>query len=136
MDFFIRYIDAYNANNDIESDQHVDPNVGPFGKTYEKQFLPLIKPSPITMNVLVLDKILNAILDGNDVTSDSSSDEEPKMKRKEVQRKKSVVVGQANEKTTNKDVISSDNDDIPLVSIMKGNIENKEIKEHTKKEGK
>lgn len=53
-----------------------------------------------------------------------------------VQRKKSVLADQANEKTINNEVITSKDDDVPLVNIMKGIIKNKEIEEHAMKEGK
>lgn len=79
---------------------------------------------------------MNDILDGNDVTYDSSSDEEPKIKRTKVRRKKSVVADQTNEKTSNKEMINIEDGDIPLVSITKGVIKHKEIEGHAKKEEK
>lgn len=66
-------------------------------------------------------------MDGKDTKSDSSSDEDPQIKRTEVQRKKCVVVDKANHKTSNKEVIISEDDDILLISIMKGIIKNNEI---------
>lgn len=119
--------DLDSVMKDIESDQHVDPNVGPSRTTSGKSLVALIKTSPITVNVPVLDKSRDDILDEKDVTYDSSSEEEPQIKRRKVQRKKNVVADQANEKTINKYVITSENDDIPLVSIIKGIIKNKEI---------
>lgn len=47
-----------------------------------------------------------------------------------------MVDYQANEKTTNEDMIINHDDDIPLASIMKGIIKNKEIEEQAKREGK
>lgn len=67
----MRDIYAYTASNDIESDQHVDSNVRPYGKTFGKLFVPLVEPYHITVNVLFLDKSLNEIIDGKYVTSDS-----------------------------------------------------------------
>ncbi|CAI8616132.1 unnamed protein product [Vicia faba] len=103
MDTIMRDIDSY-TNDDIESDdihtyQHVKHNVVPFGKTSGETYEPHSEPSPITVNVSVFNECLNGILDGKDVTSYSSSDEEPQMKRTKVQRNKSVV---ADKKINNK----------------------------------
>lgn len=47
-----------------------------------------------------------------------------------------MVANQVKEKTTNKEVVNNEDDDITLVIIVKGIIQNKEIEEHAKKEGK
>lgn len=77
---------------DINTDQYVEPNVGTSSTTSGRPCVPLTEPPPITVNVYVLDKNMNDILDGNYFTYDTSSDEETQIKRTKVQRKKSVVV--------------------------------------------
>lgn len=75
----MRDISAYTTDNDIESvevnlDQHVDPNVRPSITTSGKPCDSHPEPSPISINEHVLNKCLNDILDGKEVSCDSLSD--------------------------------------------------------------
>lgn len=64
----MRYIDAYTA------DDNVEPNVGPFDKTFCEPSGPHTKSTP---NVPTLENFVNDTLNGKDVVVDSSSEKEP-----------------------------------------------------------
>lgn len=80
-----------NLEHDLESvmrdtnaytvDVNAEPNARSSNKTYSEPGGPLTKSTPTPVGVPILDKFLNDILDGKDVAVESSSEEEPQMKR-------------------------------------------------------